>query len=244
MRVVAFTYSAKFGHFLRAEANANGVTYPVPPRTALLGLAGAVLGLEKDSPQTVLAEASIAVAPAGTDGGLPKRFWHKTNVRKDPPAPLPFRVKAGDKGTSSEQRNFRFPQEWLWQPRFRVWAALPESHHADFAGRLRDRRWHFGPCMGLSEMLADLSEFREHFAERLPPGVRRLRTVAPQDTATVDTAAACESGLTLHALRMPAAATADRVFTHRAYWVEVQGRPFPAQTAAAWQCGPEVVVFL
>src|SRR5438445_3149686 len=149
MKVVAFTYSAKFGHFLRAEANANGVTYPVPPRTALLGLCGAVLGLEKDAPQCVLAEARLAVG-----GEIPKRFWHKTNVRKDPPAPLPFIVKARDKGTSSsKQRNFRFPQEWLWRPRYRVWANLPEPYHTEFVARLQGGRWHFGPCMGLPEML-------------------------------------------------------------------------------------------
>ena len=239
MNIVAFTYSAKFGHFLRAEANANGVTYPVPPRTVLLGLVGAVLGLEKDTPQVLLSEARLAVG-----GELPKRFWHKTNVRKDPPAPLPFRVKAKDKGSSSEQRNFRFPQEWLWTPRYRVWAALPEPYHADFAARLRERRWHFGPCMGLSEMLADLSEVAEESAERLPAGVHRVRTAAPQDAVRVDTAMACSDGLTLQALRMSDSSTPDRVFTHRAYWVELRGRPFPAETAEAWKCGQDVVVFL
>jgi CRISPR-associated protein Cas5h len=239
MNVVAFTYSAKFGHFLRAEANANGVTYPVPPRTVLLGLIGAVLGLEKDSPQQLLAESRLAVG-----GELPKRFWHKTNVRKDPPAPLPFRVKATDKGSSSEQRNFRFPQEWLWKPRFRVWAGLPESHHAEFSARLREKRWHFGPCMGLSEMLADLSDLAEGSADRLPPGVHRVQSVAPQDVARVDTAAACAEQLTLQALRMPVAASSDRVFEHRAYWLEHHGRPFPAETSEAWKFGSEVLVFL
>jgi CRISPR-associated protein Cas5h len=239
MDVVAFTYSAKFGHFLRAEANANGVTYPAPPRTALLGLVGAVLGMRKDEPQQLLADARLAVG-----GELPKRFWHKTNVRKDPPAPLPFRVKAGDKGTSSEQRNFRFPQEWLWRPRFRVWAALPGPHHADLAARLRERRWHYGPCMGLSEMLADLDEVAETTAQPLPAGRHDVQTVAPQDAVRVDQAAACSAQLTLHSLRMPVSVTPDRVFAHRAYWAELRGRPFPAEAAEAWRCGPDVVVFL
>ena len=57
MNVVCFEYKAKYGHFLRAEANANGVTYPVPPRTALLGLIAAVLGLPKDALAHELAEA-------------------------------------------------------------------------------------------------------------------------------------------------------------------------------------------
>ena len=37
MRVVCFRCFGKYGHFLRAEANANGITYPFPPRTVLLG---------------------------------------------------------------------------------------------------------------------------------------------------------------------------------------------------------------
>ncbi len=239
MNVVAFTFSAKVGHFLRAEANANGVTYPVPSRTALLGLCGAVLGLEKDAPQCVLAEACLAVG-----GEIPIRFWHKTNVRRDPPALLPFAVKAKDKGTSSEQRNFRFPQEWLWRPRYRVWANLPQPYHAEFVARLREGRWHFGPCMGLSEMLADLTEVVVTEACPLPDGVHRVVTVTPQDTAEVNTPAACADGATLQLLRMPNGATEDRVFSHRAYWLEIHGKPFPAETSQAWQCGSDVVVFL
>ncbi len=239
MNVVVFTYQGKVGHFLRAEANANGVTYPVPPRTVLLGLVGAVLGLEKDSPQQLIGKAHLAVA-----GQLPRRFWHKTNVRKDPPAPLPSRVKAADKGSSSEQRNFRFPQEWLWQPRFRVWASLPQPYHADFAARLLERRWHFGPCLGLSEMLADLTDVVEVPAEPLPSGAHFVQTVSPQEAVVIDTTTACNTQVTLQGLRMPRSATADRVFAHCAYWVEIHGRPFPAETAAAWQCGPNVVVFL
>src|ERR1700687_1638905 len=163
MHVVCFRYSGKVGHFLRAEANANGVTYPVPPRTVVLGLIGAVLGIKKDEPQVKLADAEWAVG-----GALPKRFWHKTNVRKDPPAPLPYRIKSTDKGSSSEQRNFRFPQEWLWNPDFRVWASLSGDYHADFAARLKERRWHFTPCLGLAGMLADLVVLGEEGGERVP----------------------------------------------------------------------------
>jgi CRISPR-associated protein Cas5h len=239
MNIVAFTYSAKFGHFLRAEANANGVTYPIPPRTVLLGLVGAVLGLGKDTPQVLLPEARLAVG-----GDLPRRFWHRTIIRKKPPAPILRKITAKTKQQQREEEPSRFLMEWLWKPTYRVWAALPEPYHADFAARLRERRWHFGPCMGLSEMLADLSEVVEAPAERLPAGVHQVSTAAPRDAVSVDSASACKDGLTLQALRMSVSATPDRVFSHRAYWVEHQGRPFPAETAEAWKCGPDVVVFL
>jgi CRISPR-associated protein Cas5h len=239
MNVVCFDYKAKYGHFLRAEANANGVTYPLPPRTALLGLIAAVIGLPKDALARELVEAHVALG-----GAVPRRFWHKTNVRKDPPAPLSWRVKATDKGSSSAQRNFRFPQEWLWQPCYRVWASLPGTIHADFAGRLRDRRWHFTPCMGLSEMLADLEFVSEGDAEPLAMGSHPIGSVVPQESGQVDTAQAADAGLTLQSLRMPAAVTEDRVFNHRTYWLEHRGRPFPFKTAQAWRSGTDVFLFL
>jgi len=239
MNVVCFDYKAKYGHFLRAEANANGVTYPVPPRTAVLGLIAAVLGLPKDILARELDEAYVALG-----GAVPRRFWHKTNVRKDPPAPLSGRVKATDKGSSSAQRNFRFPQEWLWQPSYRVWASLPETHQAVLAGRLRERRWHFTPCMGLSEMLADLEFVDQGEAESLPEGSHLVGSVVPQESGQVDTAHAADAGLTLQSLRMPVTVTEERVFHHRTYWLERLGRPFPFQTARAWRSGQDLIVFL
>jgi CRISPR-associated protein Cas5h len=241
VRYVTFRYAGKYGHFLRAEANANGVTYPYPPRTALLGLVGAVLGLDKDAPQVGLADARLAV------GGVPPtRFWHKTNVRKDPPAPLPWRVKKADKGTSSEQRNFRFSQEWLWRPDYRVWAALADGVHAEFAARLRERRWHYTPSLGLAGMLADLDCVSEGDAERLPAGTHEVVTVAPHAGCDPDTKAAADAKppLGLISLRMPAAATADRVFTQRGYWHEHRGRACRVTTADAWRCNDDGVVFL
>jgi hypothetical protein len=98
--------------------------------------------------------------------------------------------------------------------------------------------------MGLSEMLADLSEATEGSAAQLPKGVHRVQTVTPQDAVSVDTTLACSDQLTLQALRMSVAVTPDRVFTQRAYWVEIKGRPFPVDTEDAWKCGPDVVVFL
>jgi CRISPR-associated protein Cas5h len=241
MRVVRFRYRGKVGHFLRAEANVDGLTYPVPPPTALLGLAGAVLGLSKDEPQEKLAGARFAVAPLGQ---LPLRFWHTTNVRKDPPAPLPARVKRTDRGSSSEQRNMRFAQEWLWKPQYRVWAALPDPYHGEFAARLIERRWHFSPCLGLAWMFADLDDAEELEAAPLGAGVHQVATVTPQDAGVVAMQEAFTQGLTLQSLRMACAVNAARAFSHRAYWLEIGGRLFPFQTTQAFQCGAAAVVWL
>ena len=48
MELINFRLSGRFAHFLRAEASASALSYPVPPRTVILGILGAVLGLSKD----------------------------------------------------------------------------------------------------------------------------------------------------------------------------------------------------
>jgi CRISPR-associated protein Cas5h len=241
MRVVRFRYRGKVGHFLRAEANVDGLTYPIPPPTALLGLAGGVLGLGKDEAQVKLGGGRFAVSPVDR---LPLRFWHTTNVRKDPPAPLPLRVKKSDKGSSSEQRNMRFAQEWLWRPEYLVWVALPQPYHDDFANRLRERRWHFTPCLGLAWMFADLDDAQELDGEPMRAGVHPIASVAPKEAGELEMQAAFDLGVTLQSLRMAHALTPGRAFSHRAYWLEIHGRPFPFRTDQAVQCGEMVVVWL
>ena len=239
MKVVVFSYSGRFAHFLRAEATANALTYPVPPRTVLLGLAGAILGMRKDSVQNVLPEAKFAIG-----GALPERFWHKANMRKNLPAQLPYSVKKSDKGTSKAEKNTRIPQEWLWKPNFRVWASFPNSHHDEFADRIRERRWHFNLCLGLSEMLANVEWEADVEAKQLSKGNHEVSTAVDLSAASVDAKRANSNGLGVHRIRMPRDVSADRVFTHANYVLERDGLPVPVETENAWQAGTEKVMFL
>lgn len=239
MQITVFEYSAKFGHFLRAEANASAPSYPIPPRTALLGLAGAVLGLEKDAAQVVLAEAQFALA-----GKIPATHWHKAKLRKDPPAPLPWTVKAGQKGTDAPEKATLIRQEWLYQPRFTIYAAMPELFAHEFDERLRYRRWHFSPCMGLSEMLAELNWLRTSTAHALPEGIYRINTIVPAANSRLDSAVIFQERIAVRQLRLPREVTTDRVFRHAAYFVERDGNPIPAQTNGAWKVDDTTITFL
>jgi len=239
MNVVCFRYRGRFGHFLKAEANASAPSYPVPPRTALLGLIGAILGLEKDQPQIVLKEAHLAVG-----GRIPATHWHSANLRKDPPAPLPYSVKKSDKGTSGRQRNTIIAQEWLIEPDYRVWAALPEAFYEEFVQRLLERRWYYTPCLGLSEMGADLSYVGVASCKPMSSGLHEVVSVIRRDAGTLDTTVACERGLAMLMLRMPREVSENRAFRHEAYYIEREARPVPLRTDQAWSFRGEKVIFL
>ncbi len=239
MQLTVFEFTARFGHFLRAEANASAPSYPVPPRTALLGLLGAILGLEKDAAQVALAEAQIALA-----GKIPVTHWHTAKLRKDPPAALPWTVKAGQKGSDTPEKATLIAQEWLFQPRFVVYAALPATYAAELDERLRRRRWHFSPCMGLSEMLANLNWVGTFDARALPEAVYRIATVVPEAAAQLDSAGVFNNQLAVRHLRLPREVTPGRVFRHAAYFIERDGKPIPVRTNAAWEVEEKAIMFM
>lgn len=239
MDVLSFRWSAKYGHFLRAEANVNALSYPAPPRTAVLGMLAAILGLEKDALATELAEIRVAVG-----GTVLSRFWHRVKLRKDPPTPLSWEVKRNQRGAENPapEKATLLNQEWLLKPDFRVQIAWPEqpTRFAELVERIRERRWHFSPCMGLSELLCDVEFVAYETAHPLPMGCHVVQGLCPADRVRL----IAQEGLGVHLLRLPQSVSADRVFRHVPYYMEHRGQPFSIETDAAWQTSHWTGLFL
>ncbi len=237
MNTLSFRWHGRYGHFLRAEANVNALSYPVPPRTAVLGLLAAILGLQKDALGEQLGDALISLS------GLPsERFWHRVQLRNDIPSALPYKVRAGQKGSSQQQSPTQgIRQEWLYRPNFTITCALPEQpeRFTELCARVRERRWYFSPCLGLSELLADVEWLGEHQAQPLPEADYRIHGLCSQEQVTLRT----EDGLGIHLLRLPHSVDRERVFEHRGYYLEHLGRPIPVTTAHAWRVGDRELCF-
>jgi CRISPR-associated protein Cas5h len=241
MRLISFELTGRYGHFLKAEGGVSATTYPVPPRTAVLGLLGAVLGLEKDQPQALLEPAHVAIK-----GRLPQIHWHTGKFRQDSIERLPVSIDRKQKGR--KQTSIDMPkiiaQEWLFQPEYKIWCSVPEPFQADLEMRLRERRWHFQPCLGLSEMMADLSYLATEEASPLADGSYSVSCVFPRENAVLNMDRIFECKLVVHSLRMPRMVTSDRVFSHAAYYMERDSRPIPVKTPHAFQTPGEVLMFL
>lgn len=244
MELINFRLSGRFAHFLRAEASASALSYPVPPRTVILGILGAVLGLSKDEPQLVLEPANIAIS-----GKLPKTHWHRAKFRKDPPASLPCLIKKtqkADRNTVPEKATLIL-QEWLFNPDYTIWVSLPEPYHTKLEGRLNKRQWYFTPSLGLSEMMADIEYLGSKEPTPLPEGSYDVSSVFPQGAGSLEMDEIFERELVLHSLQMPRSLTTNRVFSHSTYFVESDARPVPVKTDQAYQAykvNDRVVMFL
>lgn len=241
MQLINFQLRSRFAHFLRAEASASALSYPVPPRTVILGIIGAVLGIPKDEPQVVLEPAKIAIS-----GKLPATHWHRAKLRKDPPAPLPRVIKKTTKLATvrGAEKATLILQEWLFEPLYTVWVAIPEPHHSSLELRLRERRWHFTPYLGLSEMMADIEYLGSEECSPLAKGTYDLISVFPQGFGEIDIKQAFQRKLAIHRLRMPQSVTPDRVFHHANYLTEREARAIPVITDQAYRVGDRIVMFL
>ena len=241
MELIGFQLKGYFAHFLRAEASASALSYPIPPRTVILGILGAVLGLPKDKPQMVLEPANIAVS-----GKIPKTLWHRAKLRKDPPAPLSRvikKIQRTDKKTAPEKATLIL-QEWLFKPDYTVWVSVPEPYSRQLKERLEQRRWHFTPSLGLSEMMADIEYLGLNGCSPLPKGIYDVQSVFPHNTGTPDWEQIFEKELVIHSLQMPRSVTPDRVFSHCAYFVERDARAVPVNTKQAYKVEDKVLMFL
>ncbi|QTA80759.1 CRISPR-associated protein Cas5 domain-containing protein [Desulfonema limicola] len=241
MEFISFQLKGRTGHFLKAEGGASALSYPFPPRTVILGLLGAVLGLAKDEPQIRLEPASIAVS-----GKLPTTFWHKVKLRKEDPEYLSISIKKTQKASASgkDSRATLILQEWLFEPEYTLWVSIPEPYHSEISKRLEHRQWHFQPCMGLSEMMADLLYKGKAEAELLKGNTYNINTVFPRNCGEPDFETMFEQELSINSMRMPRSVTTDRVFAHAEYYMERDARPVPVKTDKAYQWKNQVIVCL
>jgi CRISPR-associated protein Cas5h len=228
--------------------NASALSYPVPPRTALLGLVGNILGLTKDEAPRILNGAAIAVK-----GKVPRKHYHRANVRKEFPSALPLWIKpAMAIGDAEDVAGAGFVsqvvQEWLLDPDFVVYTASPDPKGwiADLEARLRSGRTHFTPCLGLAWMFARVEWQDTREGEPLRHGVHEVATVCPRrgENELVLPRLAERRQHAVQEIRMPSEVTPDRVFVHANYYLEMQGRPIPVRTATAWSLREETIIFL
>lgn len=238
---ISFRLSGKIGHFLRAEGGVSALSYPVPSRTVLLGIVGAVLGLEKDLPQLLIEPAQFAVS-----GTAPLTHWHKAKLRKDPPAALSFTIKKSQKqdGNTKAEQGTLIAQEWLVNPCYDIWAILPEPFHTELEERIRERRWHFQPYLGLSEMPAEIEFLNSEPVIKLEHGIYPVSSIIRQEDAEIDFMNIYENQFAIQLFRMPCKVTANRVFNHASYLFETQARPLMVKTSKAYRIGERFVMFL
>lgn len=202
MRAIAFALSGEYALFKRPYSPASPMTYPLPPPPTVLGILGAILGLDKGEYLRRLGGEQVRVAVALAAPVRTFRAALNLLQTKDGTDRY-FRPRAG-KNTHTQ-----VPCTFLRDPRFRIWVTGMADDLADaLAERLRTRRFHYSIALGWANCLADAHWLGEGGAEPLPAGEYQVATAVPLGEGV---RVHYENGRHYHRLRIPAAMDDRRI---------------------------------
>jgi len=232
--IISFRFHAKYGHFRKPYSNVSSLSYPFPPRTALAGLLGAVLGVPKAKVSTKFDDKNLKAA---VEIEQPiKTITHVTNLRQDSAGRIDYSIKRSKKTKKQAQlkniadwnKAAQIPQEILRYPSYLIYINLKNDMN-ELVSRIKERRFVYTPCMGLSGFLADLDYVSSDFCEPLDPGEYDVSTITDMAYCSLSMDWLNEAVEDKHILEVkaPYQGTPERRFTYRSYVLNMFSKPLP-----------------
>ncbi|MDO6437057.1 type I-B CRISPR-associated protein Cas5b [Cyclobacterium sp. 1_MG-2023] len=164
-----FDISGEYGHFRKFNTTTSPLTYSIPTTSAIYGLLGAVLGIEREDSHNKIREkkehlrevfssknASVAVRPLSEikkvnigfnllDTGSYQSFFNVTN-------------------------RTQIEYELLKDPKFRIYLRWEHQLKDELIERLKIKRYHFNPYLGISQMTANIDFVAERELSKISEG--------------------------------------------------------------------------
>jgi len=224
---VVFEVASDIAHFRRQYAITTALTYVLPPRTALSGLVGAIIGLPKDqSLQHFTDEHAIF----GVQILEPIRTGHVSINLLDTKGSPDFRPKRINPHTAMRYEIVR-------SPRYRIIFGH-DTLGERLADMLRQGESHYTPCLGLAWMIAWLDGAQvlsgEHMSgnQEYQSSSSLVRVSDLQSGTDVQ----WNSDSVYQRIRMPAEMQPDRRVTrYEEYIIETTGRSVDARLKSYWK---------
>ena len=156
--VLIFDISSEYGHFRKYNTTTSPLTYSIPTRTAIAGVLGAILGMER--------ETSNGVFP---DGAIPvQEFFSKQNsdiavqiinpVKKENVAIN--LINTGSRETFynlTKAGRTQIDFELLKDLKYRIFLTLNKQDVFDeLCERIKAKNHHFSPYLGLAQFTASI----------------------------------------------------------------------------------------
>jgi len=153
--ILIFDISSEYGHFRKYNTTTSPLTYSIPTRTAIAGVLGAILGMEREISDGVYPEGVIPV----------QEFFSKQN--SDIAVQIINPVKKENVGinlintktsfydlTKAGRTQIEF--ELLKDIKYRIFVSLVENPDVfyDLVKRIKIKNHHFSPYLGLAQFTA------------------------------------------------------------------------------------------
>jgi CRISPR-associated protein Cas5h len=252
IQILSFRYNGKYGHFRKPYSTVSSLTYQFPPRTAVAGLLGAILGVPKGEVSETFNEDNLRVAIA-IEKEI-KTVTHVTNFRQSSSGDVDYSIKRPPnnwkpkelKNLPDSNKSTQIPMELLRNPSYVLYVNL-EKEMLDLISRIKTERYVYTPCMGLSEFFAGIEYISQGTAKKRENYVEyNISTVISKSDCSllVDR---LESGThhRIHEVKAPYIGSKDRRFTYKDYLLNLSPNTLPVHmNVSPYQYEDKIITFL
>ncbi|WP_299464141.1 type I-B CRISPR-associated protein Cas5b [uncultured Microscilla sp.] len=153
--ILIFDIESEYGHFRKFNTTTSPLTYSIPPRPALVGLLGAILGIEREVSTGKFNQGVVPVAELFAKPDTELAVQLVNPVKK---VPMAFNLLDTEKSGASffniKQRT-QIEFELLKHPCFRVFVACANDKlMQQLVDKVQHNQAHFTPYLGLSQFTA------------------------------------------------------------------------------------------
>jgi len=153
MEVIVFDICAPFGQFRVPYTTTSPITYPIPPKTSIAGMVGAIIGLDKNNYLNFFQEDSFLISVALLNP-VKKIFINENfiNTKVVSASQCFARMKAG------KSNRTQITVEFLKDPRYRIFFSHGNLEIiSKLESFLTSHKSYYTLVMGLSECVANYS---------------------------------------------------------------------------------------
>jgi CRISPR-associated protein Cas5h len=155
--ILIFDISSEYGHFRKYNTTTSPLSYSIPTRTAIAGILGAILGMEREIADGVYPEGAFPV----------QEFFSKANsdigiqilnpVKKENVAINLINTKISFFDLSRAKRT-QIEFELVKNAKYRVFFSLNNNEKVfnEIATRIKMKKHHFSPYLGLAQFTATI----------------------------------------------------------------------------------------
>jgi len=226
MKTLVFTVKGQFAHWRKWFTTTSALTYSFPPRTAIVGLIGATLGIQRDDVSSVfpMNMTRIAVCPMTRiiKDRLPQ-IWFQSPIRI-----TGGRIADLDKASERFQANL----EVIRYPYYRIvfWHKDQDLMN-DLNGRLKGKQWFYPPYLGMLGFLADVEFEADDEAEEKNARNVELHSILPLSDRKGWSLEPSRSGNYIREERIPLDVLSERLFRYLSVaYIESAAQPLQVKS--------------
>lgn len=247
-KVLVFDVWGDYAHFRRFYTTTSPLSFPIPPRTAICGLIGAIVGLAKEDNDylnyfsTETAHIALKLMNSIKKTVIAENLIH-TKSAKGPGMNLII-----------ERTQIRF--EFLKDQKYRIYFCCPnkeETIYQKLKYNLNHHKTVYTPCLGLSENIANykfIGEFEIDIFSYKDDYIS-IDSVLPLQKTSEKEGIMFESNGEYFSIRMPIELNTERIVTkYRDIIFDRNGRPIKAKLIETYRTikyldgGRENIVFI